>query len=224
MIANAKSREVNASVTLEQTGCGGLTVWLGSPNRSVNVLDTEMLEGLESAVEAIAADAALYRWVVFRSRKPDCFLAGADVAAIASLTEESEVGTILERGQTLMSSIEQLALPTLAVIDGACMGGGMELALACNYRVATESKKTRMALPEVKLGLLPAWGGTQRLPQLIGLRSALEMMLTGKSLSSRRALRLGLIDSVLSGDNLELELEQRMSGRSIPRGRAVAMG
>src|SRR5690606_25799285 len=128
-----------------------------------------------------------------RSRKQDCFFAGADVLAIAAMRNEPAVQTVIQRGQALMQRLADLPMPTLAVIDGICMGGGLEFAMACRYRVATDGSTTKLSQPESRPGLIPGWGGTQRLPNLVGLRLSLNMILTGSSLSAGKALRAGLV-------------------------------
>lgn len=197
----------NSNVRLQPNASGLLTVWLDSTDRSVNVFDAAMLEGLESAVEHIASHADQYSAVVFRSRKPGCFFAGADVHALASMESEAEIRRVVQRGQDLMSAVESLPMPTIAAIDGSCLGGGLEFALACQYRVASTGQKTKLGLPEIKLGLIPGWGGTQRLPRVVGLRQALPMILTGKSLTAERAAELGLVDRVVEAADFENDLE-----------------
>lgn len=194
-------------VQLDRTIEGRLTVWLDSPERSVNLIDADMLAGLEAAA-AHVAEAGHYKVVLFRSRKRDCFFAGADVRAIASLKDPEEIREIVARGQRLMQSIAGLHATTVAVIDGSCMGGGLEFAMACDYRLATDSTKTRLALPEIRLGLIPGWGGTQRLPRLVGLRQALKMILKGSQIDARNALRMGLVDTVVDKDSVDLEIDR----------------
>lgn len=190
-------QNVNRNVTLQPTTDGVLYVWLDSELRSVNVFDSGMLDGLESAVSHIAANENRYSTVIFASRKAGCFFAGADVHSIARLQSAHEVLAVVERGQKLMQCIDDLSVPTIAAIDGMCMGGGLELALACTYRVASNSDATRLSLPEIKLGLLPGWGGTQRLPKKIGVVASLDLILTGRSLRPNKALALGLVDQIL---------------------------
>lgn len=199
--------EINACVTLEQGDRGVQTVWLDSPQRSVNVFDLQMIDGLEQAISQIAA-LPKTSLVVFRSRKIDCFFAGADVHAIAAMRNPQSVQAVIQRGQTLMQRLADLPLPTLAVIDGMCMGGGLEFAMACRYRVATDTSKTKLSLPEIRLGLIPGWGGTQRLPKLVGLQQALNMILKGSSVAAGKALRTGLVDRLLTSKHSESQLEQ----------------
>ncbi|MCA9131716.1 MAG: enoyl-CoA hydratase/isomerase family protein [Planctomycetales bacterium] len=211
--------ELNQSVQLEPCGEGRLNVWIDSPGRSVNVVNAAMLVALEAAIEHLAHNDR-YRVVVFRSRKPDSFFAGADVHAIATLDDPAQAEDILRRGQQLMQRLEDLSVATVAAIEGTCMGGGLEFALACRYRVASDSAKTKLALPEIRLGLLPGWGGTQRLPRLVGLQQALSLILKGSSIPAAKAKRLGLVDRVLADGEFTQQLDsfvaQVQSGQQRP--------
>ena len=154
------------------------------------------------------------RGAVFISAKPDNFIAGADINMIARCTSAAEAEALARQGQQIMSEIHALSIPVIAAIHGACLGGGLELALACHGRVCSDDDKTRLGLPEVQLGLLPGSGGTQRLPRLIGVSTALEMILTGKQLRPRQALKAGLVDdvvpqSILLRTAVELALQGR---------------
>lgn len=131
-------------------------------------------------------DNKTLRGVVLISAKPDNFIAGADINMIARCATAQEAEALARQGQQIMAEIHGLAIPVIAAIHGACLGGGLELALACHGRVCSDDEKTRLGLPEVQLGLLPGSGGTQRLPRLIGVSGALEMILTGKQLRARR--------------------------------------
>ncbi len=196
--------ETNKAVQLHPGEGGLLTVWMDSPGRSVNVFDAEMLAALEATVEHIEQHP--YRLVAFRSRKPNCFFAGADVKAIARLDKVESARAIIERGQRLMQRVADLNATTVAVIDGVCMGGGLEFAMACAHRIASDSPSTKIGLPEIRLGLIPAWGGTQRLPKLVGLRQALKMILKGSSLDATTARRVGLLDKVVNYDDVDAEV------------------
>ena len=131
------------------------------------------------------------------SGKPDSFIAGADIEVFTALTTESAAERLSFEGQEMVNRVETLSKPVVAAIHGACLGAGLELALACHYRVATDHPKTQLGLPEVQLGLIPGAGGCQRLPRLIGARAALDMILTGKSERGAKALRLGLVDELV---------------------------
>ncbi len=137
------------------------------------------------------------RAVVLISGKPDNFIAGADIEEFTALTSQDAAERLSFVGQETVSRVETFHKPIVAAIHGACLGGGLELALACHYRIATDHPKTQLGLPEVQLGLIPGAGGCQRLPRLIGARAALDMILTGKTERAGKALRLGLVDEVV---------------------------
>src|SRR5262249_10511505 len=129
--------------------------------------------------------------------KPGVFIAGADVRLIAAVRKVEEARGKAINGQLVFEAMANVPFPTVAAISGACLGGGLELALGCSARVAADSDEVQIGLPEVRLGLIPGWGGTQRLPRLVGLPPALRMILTGRTLSAREAYRAGLVDAVV---------------------------
>ena len=162
------------------------------PARKVNVLDAESLADLDLALTELGGMDGL-RGVVLRSDKSGSFIAGADIAAIGALTDRDQVLTLIRRAHAAFNRLAALPCPTVAAIDGICLGGGTELALACDSRVASEEPHTQIGLPEVLLGIFPGFGGSQRLPRLIGLAAALDLILTGRALDARRAEKAGLI-------------------------------
>ena len=162
------------------------------PERRLNVLDEAAIASLERALAGLEAADGL-AGVIVRSGKPGTFVAGADVDAIAGLTDPALARTLVRRGQAAFARLAALAAPTVAAIDGVCLGGGTELALACDSRVASEEPRTQIGLPETQLGILPAWGGTTRLPRLAGYATALDLILSGRALDARRAERAGVI-------------------------------
>lgn len=163
------------------------------PDEKVNKLTTPAMKELDMLLDKLAARKEI-RALVFRSGKEGNFIVGADIAEIRNIAETGE--RLARRGQAVFAKLEALPFPTVAAIHGPCMGGGMELALACGYRVITNDQRTVLALPEVKLGIIPGFGGTQRLPKLVGLSNALDMILSGKSVYAKKAGRLGLADEV----------------------------
>jgi 3-hydroxyacyl-CoA dehydrogenase/enoyl-CoA hydratase/3-hydroxybutyryl-CoA epimerase len=195
---------------------GITTISLDVPDRPLNVLTYEVMEELESIVHNLETDPDC-KLAVFRSDKESGFLAGADVSKIAKIESTTHAMQVIERGQNLFQRIEWLPIPTVAIIHGPCLGGGLELALACDHRIARDNSSTQLGLPEIKLGLIPGWGGTQRLPRVAGLRDALEMILTGKSLNASEALRIGLIDLAIRPENwdrgVDAFLEKVLQGR-----------
>lgn len=157
-----------------------------------NSLSREVLEELEQLLAETAAD--LPRAVVFRSGKKSGFIAGADIREFTLIKDKNEALALIRHGQEVLARIEDLSVPTIALIHGFCLGGGMELALACRYRIASDDPATRLGLPEVKLGLHPGFGGTVRLTLLVGPLSGLELMLTGRTLSARQAAKIGMVN------------------------------
>jgi 3-hydroxyacyl-CoA dehydrogenase/enoyl-CoA hydratase/3-hydroxybutyryl-CoA epimerase len=137
------------------------------------------------------------RGLIIRSAKESGFVAGADVEEFTKIKDADDAIRLVRRGWDLYNKLAALPFPTLALVNGFCMGGGVELAIACRYRVAVDQPGTRFALPEVMLGILPAWGGVMRLPRLVGPTAALDMMLTGRAVDARRAKRMGLVDAAV---------------------------
>ena len=136
------------------------------------------------------------RAVVLISGKPDNFVAGADIGMLSACKTSGELTALARGGQQSFDHLAAMKKPVVAAINGACLGGGLELALACSYRIASSSKKTKLGFPEVMIGLLPGAGGTQRLPKLAGIQSALTLMTTGKSLDAVRAKKQGIVHEV----------------------------
>jgi 3-hydroxyacyl-CoA dehydrogenase/enoyl-CoA hydratase/3-hydroxybutyryl-CoA epimerase len=159
-----------------------------------NVLSAEVMEELGGILEGLSRRPA--RGLVIRSGKAG-FIAGADVSEFGKLSGATEALAHIERGQAILASLEALPMPTVAMIHGYCLGGGLELALACRYRVASDALETRLGLPEVNLGIHPGFGGTVRLTRLLGPVAAMDLMLTGRAVTARTARRLGLVDAVV---------------------------
>jgi 3-hydroxyacyl-CoA dehydrogenase / enoyl-CoA hydratase / 3-hydroxybutyryl-CoA epimerase len=165
------------------------------PDRKVNVFTPEALNLLADLLQELAR-ASDVSAVIVRSTKPDCFLAGADLESIAGVRTRAEATAASRLGQRVFADVETLRLPVIAAIDGVCLGGGTEFALACHYRLLSDRKATKIGLPEVQLGILPAWGGTQRLPQVVGIRRALDLILTGRTIDARKARAIGFADDI----------------------------
>jgi 3-hydroxyacyl-CoA dehydrogenase/enoyl-CoA hydratase/3-hydroxybutyryl-CoA epimerase len=183
-----------AFTTQNENGIAVVTFDL--PGEPVNKLTAAVRVELEALLNQLRDDAAV-RAAVLISAKPDTFIAGADIEEFTALTTQAQAERLSFEGQESVSRVETFHKPIVAAIHGACLGGGLELALACHYRIATDHPKTQLGLPEVQLGLIPGAGGCQRLPRLIGARAALDMILTGKSERASKALRLGLVDEVV---------------------------
>lgn len=169
---------------------------INSPNSKVNTLNKEVQSEFAEVMNEIWANDQI-RSAVLISSKPGCFVAGADINMLASCTTPQEATRISQEGQRMFEKLEKSPKPVVAAISGSCLGGGLELALACQYRVATKDKKTVLGVPEVLLGLLPGAGGTQRLPKMVGVPAAFDMMLTGRNIRADRAKKMGLVDQLV---------------------------
>ena len=191
---------------IETDSRGVVTVTLDVPGRPMNVFTREVMEELDSIVDELESNSLGVNLVLFQSGKESGFLAGADVSVIAEIDSPSMGVEMIEAGQMLFQRVESLSMPTVAVIHGPCLGGGLEFSLACNYRVARANSSTKIGLPEIKLGLIPGWGGTQRLPKTVGLTNALPLILTGKHLGADEALKIGLIDCAISPERWDADL------------------
>ena len=174
-------------------------IWLGlsRQDQPVNTINDEVLDELNGLLHEVAQITNAKGLIIY-SLKSKGFIAGADIHTFAHFDKPAQAVDFLRKGQAVFSHLEALPIPTLAMIDGFCMGGGLELALACDYRIASDDKDTRIGLPEILLGIHPGWGGTVRLPKLIGGFHALsELILTGRALSASRAKSLGIVDEVV---------------------------
>ncbi len=170
-------------------------ITLDKPDDKVNILDKSLIEGFGTVLDSVEKDDSIDT-LVFISAKEGNFIAGADINMFDTFTETEEFEAFIKNATDLLDRIEQFPKPVIAAINGSCVGGGLELILACHARIATDDSSTKFSLPEVKLGLLPGAGGTQRLPRLVGLPSALDIMLTGKNVFPRQAKKMGLIDDL----------------------------
>lgn len=180
---------------LEKTA-GVAVVWLDQPGEKINKLAVDLVEEFHTLLDNLEKDSEI-KAAVLISKKPDTFIAGADLDRLLELTQPGQVEEVSRQAQALLDRLASFKKPIVAAIHGAALGGGLEVALACHYRIASESPKTVLGLPEVKLGLLPAAGGTQRLPRLVGIQRALDIMLTGKNVYPRQAKRMGLVDELI---------------------------
>jgi 3-hydroxyacyl-CoA dehydrogenase/enoyl-CoA hydratase/3-hydroxybutyryl-CoA epimerase len=181
-------------------GIGRLVI--DRPDDSVNAIDLDLVEHLAEAVRAARACDTL-RGLLLVSAKPDQWVAGADLKLITRASEPERIEAVSRRFQAVLDELAWLPCTSVAAINGAALGGGLELALACDYRVGAEAPSVSLGQPEVNLGLVPAGGGTQRLPRLIGLERALDLILSGRRLNARRARRAGLLDEVVHPTVLE---------------------
>jgi 3-hydroxyacyl-CoA dehydrogenase/enoyl-CoA hydratase/3-hydroxybutyryl-CoA epimerase len=175
---------------------------LDLPDEPINKITRDVRDELDRLLTQIGEDPAV-RAVVLLSGKPDTFIAGADIDEFVTLASRREAFALVRGGQALINRIPELGKPVVAGIHGACLGGGLEAALACTYRVETDHDKTKIGLPEVQLGIIPAAGGCQRLPRLIGAQAALDIILAGKTLPAKAAYRLGIVDELVHPAILE---------------------
>jgi 3-hydroxyacyl-CoA dehydrogenase/enoyl-CoA hydratase/3-hydroxybutyryl-CoA epimerase len=188
-------------------GVGIITIDL--PDAKVNTLGSNSMGELLNVLQQVTQDASIKALVIV-SGKPDNFVAGADISEIQALQSQPSVKSYeaSKLGKEVFSRIEQLSFRTVAAINGTCLGGGTELTLACKYRIASNNPKTKIGLPETKLGFIPGWGGTIRLPRLIGIQKALDLIANGNDVDAKKAWRLGLVDEVVDPDKLLARAEE----------------
>jgi 3-hydroxyacyl-CoA dehydrogenase/enoyl-CoA hydratase/3-hydroxybutyryl-CoA epimerase len=182
------------------------------PDSGANIFDATTLDELNEHIGFVENDASL-RGLVIASAKKSIFIAGADLKTLLEQAQTGDMRAFIAQGQRILNRLVELKVPTAAAIHGACAGGGYELTLACDYRVASDDPSTRIGLPETTLGLIPAWGGCTRLPRLIGAEKAAEVILKGKLYYARDALKLGLVDEVTSRDQLVDLARQKLGDR-----------
>ena len=175
-------------------------------NEKINKLSFEILKEFKEILNTIENDSSI-KALVIDSAKKNIFIAGADIKEIEKLKDEKEVYEALMEVHEIFNKLENLQIPTIAYINGACMGGGLELALACKYRVLSTNEKTKLAFPEIKLGIFPGFAGTIRAPKLIGLVNALDLILTGKTIDAKKAYKIGLADMIFDDAQKEFMLE-----------------
>ena len=194
------------------------TILFDVPNKSVNTLAKQVWADLDRAIDQVERERP--RAVVVASGKPRSFIAGADLFEMRAMNN-GELHRYLEEGQRILTRLEKLPMTTVAAVNGDALGGGLEVALACAFRVAADDPSVKIGLPETTLGLVPGWGGTVRLPRLIGLSAALPMMTSGKPISPREAQTVGLVDAVAPRESLldaarKLALSRRRDDRAAP--------
>lgn len=206
-----------------EKSAGIATIWLDQKGEKVNKVSPDVIGLFESILEELQSDPQV-KAVVLISRKKD-FIAGADIESFEQVQRPGDFEPITRKGHNILELIQHSKKTVVAAIHGNCLGAGLEIALACHARIASDDPSTKMALPEVQLGLLPGGGGTQRLPRLIGLQKALDMMLTGKNIFARPALKMGLVDEVVNKNKLhEAACELARKTSSHVHGRRVKKG
>jgi 3-hydroxyacyl-CoA dehydrogenase/enoyl-CoA hydratase/3-hydroxybutyryl-CoA epimerase len=177
-------------------------LWVDVENRSLNVMSSEVFRELDDITQGLV-NSNQNKPVVVRSAKARGNIVGADIKEILTVENDAQTQAFLKLGQDIYQAWENLPFPTIAWIRGACLGGGLEWALACQYRFACSDSDTVLGMPECKLGLLPGWGGTQRLPRWVGLIEGWNMLAHGESITSQRALEIGLVDGLWDSDREE---------------------
>jgi 3-hydroxyacyl-CoA dehydrogenase / enoyl-CoA hydratase / 3-hydroxybutyryl-CoA epimerase len=175
---------------------GVATLLVDDPGEKVNTIHPALMEELVALLDRLEKDEAV-RAIVLASGKADGFVAGAKIELLQSVSDAAGAEKLARGGQAVFDRVERFPKPVVVAIHGACLGGGLEWALACHYRVASDHPKTSLGLVEVQLGLIPGGGGTQRLPRLVGIQAALELILAGKTVKARKALKLGLVDEAV---------------------------
>ncbi|MDQ3697602.1 MAG: enoyl-CoA hydratase-related protein, partial [Gemmatimonadota bacterium] len=188
--------ETASALSVHVPGDGVAVITFDLPNEPVNKFTRAVKDELMATLRRQEKDGAV-RSLVFISGKPDVFIAGADIEEFLSVRSAAEAERLSRDGQAMLNELEGMQKPVVFAIHGACLGGGLEAALAAHYRIGTDHPKTVLALPEVTLGLIPGAGGTQRLPRTVGLRNALDMILTGRNVRARQALKIGLLDELV---------------------------
>ncbi len=192
---------MNQNIQREVSERGIATLTFDRPGSAANIFDSATLDELNEQLDFLETEKSL-KGLIIRSAKPKIFIAGADLNSFTQAMDAARIGTVIDRGHTTFDRIALLPYLTVAAIHGIALGGGVEITLACDYRVASSDAATKLGLPETTLGILPGWGGCTRLPKLIGLPSALEAIMTGRQYSATQALKLGIVDGVVFPEKL----------------------
>ena len=206
---------MNIYETFKITKEEGVTT-LAFDNPPVNALSQKVLKELDQLFDELKADPET-KVIIFTSLKPQVFIAGADLKEFPQITSGAKAEEKSREGQAIFNKIEKMPKPVIAAIQGVCLGGGNELAMACHIRIASD--RARFGQPEINLGLIPGYGGTQRLPRIVGLSKATELILTGDMITAQEALRIGLVNAVVSGHALLKHakgLAKKIASKGIP--------
>jgi 3-hydroxyacyl-CoA dehydrogenase/enoyl-CoA hydratase/3-hydroxybutyryl-CoA epimerase len=179
-----------------------ITVWLDVSNRSVNVLFDEVFDEVLELL-CYAKQRSKPPTIVFRTAKLKGFIVGADLRRILACESDSQIQAFLKHGQDTLNELASYVGDSIAVLDGACLGGGLEFAMACKHRLVVDKSETRIGMPEASIGLMPGWGGTQRLIKLVGIDQGMRMLLDSSVLDARQAFELGLADAICDLDSVE---------------------
>jgi len=222
-VTNSEQAENNKTFSLARQENGIAHLIMDVKGDSMNTLKAEFSDEIAEILKEIREDKSI-TGLVLASGKADSFVAGADVHMLANCTSAAQATALSRQGQMIFDQLENLSIPVVAAVHGACLGGGLELAMACHAIVCSDSPKTALGLPEVQLGLLPGGGGTQRLPKRVGIQKSLDMMLTGKQLRAKQALKAGLVNEVVPQSILLKTAEQlALSGKIKPKACQLSM-
>jgi 3-hydroxyacyl-CoA dehydrogenase / enoyl-CoA hydratase / 3-hydroxybutyryl-CoA epimerase len=192
---------VNQNIQREVSDAGIAILTFDRPNSTANIFDQRTLDELNAHLDFLESEKSV-KGLIIRSAKPKIFIAGADLNAFTQDLSAERIASVIEQGQKTFERIARLPYPTVATIHGVALGGGFEIVLACDYRIASSDSATKVGLPETNLGILPAWGGCTRLPKLIGLANALEAILNGRQYPAEQALEAGMVDSIVHREQL----------------------
>src|SRR5437870_1287871 len=206
-----------ANLRIEKKAEESAVLLLDVAGRTVNVFNREVLADLDAALDCLANTPSV-KLLAIRSGSSSKPIVGADIASFAGIKHAEEATALSELGQRVFYKLANLAMPTLIAIQGPCLGGGLEFALACDYRLVRDDRNTQLGFPEVEIGLIPGWGGTQRLPRRIGLERALRMILGSKRLSAQEALQWGLADAIAAGEQDYADQLRRLGHRAVQEG------
>ncbi|MGJ8678863.1 fatty acid oxidation complex subunit alpha FadJ [Paraglaciecola sp.] len=210
-----ENNKTQSAFTLDVREDGVAILTMDVPGESMNTLKIEFAEQIDAVLKQINADANI-KGVVLISGKSNSFVAGADISMLAACESAADATAIAKSGQDMFQRIEDMSVTFVAAIHGPALGGGLELALACHYRVCSDDLKTQMGLPEVQLGLLPGSGGTQRLPRLISVQQAMKMMLTGGAVRAKQAKKYGIVDEIVP-QSILLDVAVELAKKSKPK-------
>jgi 3-hydroxyacyl-CoA dehydrogenase/enoyl-CoA hydratase/3-hydroxybutyryl-CoA epimerase len=214
-VAEAPSQTAARAFQIERQGELAI-LWFDLPGEKVNKFSSAVLRELSAVLDHFASTSDVKK-IIIASRKPGIYIAGADVTEFTTVSGVEQAKSYVTLGQEVFTKLAKLPQTTVAAIDGACLGGGCELALSCDWRIMADSPRSQIGLPEVKLGIFPAWGGTSKLPRLIGLPAALDIILNGKTLDARKAKNAGLVDDVVEPGIL-IEVAKKTADRGKRKG------
>src|SRR6266540_242340 len=202
--------QTRAAFRIERQGDLAI-VWFDLAGEKVNKFSSAVIQEFAGVIDDLGRSNDI-RKVIFASAKPSIFIAGADISEFTKITAPEQAREYVRFGQQVFQRLAKLPQVTVAAINGACLGGGCEMAISCDWRVMSDSPKATIGLPETQLGIIPAWGGTTKLPRLIGLTAALDLILTGKTLDGKRARRAGVVDEVIP-EAILLDVAQKFADR-----------